>query len=42
VVDPDRFFSPIENDARLYELDFRALAEFRTDRQSRGFFWKNA
>ena len=42
VIDPDRFFSPIENDARLYDLDFEALAAFRKDRQSRGFFWKNA
>jgi predicted amidohydrolase len=41
-VDPDRFFTPIETDARIYELDFAALAEFRKDRQSRGFFWKNA
>jgi len=38
--DPETFFTPITGDARLYDLDFERLSEFRRDRQARGFFWK--
>lgn len=40
-VEPDALFSPVAPArARAYTLDFEALAEFRRDRQARGFFWK--
>ncbi|HKU41489.1 MAG TPA: hypothetical protein VJR89_25205, partial [Polyangiales bacterium] len=39
-IDPDRFFLPIEDQLRVYELDFDALERFRRDRYARGFFWR--
>ncbi|HEX3597916.1 MAG TPA: carbon-nitrogen hydrolase family protein [Polyangiaceae bacterium] len=39
-VEPERFFTPIDGDGRLYDLDFEALSAFRKDRRERGFFWK--
>jgi predicted amidohydrolase len=40
-LDPERFFSPIDEDGvAVHELDFAALDAFRKDRVARGFFWK--
>lgn len=39
VVDPTQFFQPAGAAAR-FELDLPALRRFRSDRASRGFFWK--
>ena len=41
-VDPDALFRAIDGAARLYDVDFDALAALRKDRTSRGFFWKRA
>lgn len=38
--DPSRFFRAIGNTVEVIDVDFAALDAFRTDRTSRGFFWK--
>jgi len=39
-LDPGTFFSPIDGDAQMFDIDFAALDTFRLDRRERGFFWK--
>ncbi len=40
-LDVQEFFQPIsEGGVSVFNLDFRALEEFRADRRMRGFFWK--
>jgi predicted amidohydrolase len=38
--DPAGLYRTIQGDATLFDLDWPALERFRTDRVSRGFFWK--
>jgi predicted amidohydrolase len=38
--DPAALYQPVGAEARLYDIDWSALAEFRNDRMARGFFWK--
>jgi predicted amidohydrolase len=38
--DAEALFRPIGGAARLFDLDFGALHDFRRDRIDRGFFWK--
>ncbi|HEX4353711.1 MAG TPA: carbon-nitrogen hydrolase family protein [Polyangiales bacterium] len=39
-IDPEHFFTPVQDGLSLIELDFDALAAFRRDREARGFFWQ--
>lgn len=36
----DEFFTPVQGALQIHTLDFGALEAFRTDRRTRGFFWK--
>jgi len=40
VVAPEAMFRPVTGGAQVFALDFDALAAFRHDRVSRGFFWR--
>jgi predicted amidohydrolase len=39
-VEPTALYRPVAGASRAFSLDFEALARFRGDRMSRGFFWK--
>ena len=36
---PAEFFTPLDGDLQVFELDFNELERFRQDRRERGFFW---